>query len=625
MLKRKFEFLFILLLLVGVASASTPNNQVTQLFDESVINGENDIGNVLIIPLQYTPETYIFVNFSQKQAERYDNFQWQGNGSISVQDPASVVTVIVPNAQYYFSTAGIYTITSLLNSSYHTQIIVTNAPLNAQVITVTDIPNGMELNFSEDVFTITSEEKIVSASLYVESDVLPGEYTINYTVAGQNKSYTFDVDHNFAWNITDIEFNEDQQIKSGEARYLGTVTVENLGNDDVEVEIIKSGNESKMVVVQLPRIVYVGTSVEFDVQLQIPSVVTTGLYPVVLTFQDDYGNKQNITLDIEVVDALKPIIESINFSTDKAFTSNEISVIATDNDDVVNLTLEFDDKKIYLDKDQNLFTTNYMFDKISKYDMVFCAHDKSENVVCEHINRTFIKISALEGVQKSIRLPTVKFSSYSEHFLFNLTEDLDDGIVIQLVNVESDVINDDSYTVRIADAEGGIKRFDTYDNVITIKEAGTYSLEFRSNEERKYEGLLSYDVPEYVDPVFDTSFVVSFKDYQVTPAFSMDWSGKNNTCAPEDTGDYDSSEMVCRVAFPVDIKKEDISLPTTVREREQLDKDVEIIQDQWDTSKRRSAVIISLLVFVMIIMIWLVYYISNVYPYVRTLRRIKYD
>jgi len=623
--RKQIEIILMMLLLVPAALASVPNNQVTQLFEDEVPNGITDVGDLLIIPLQYTAEVYNLTNFSTTMTpERFDRFTWLGTESIAITDPLNRETVLVPGAQFYFSQTGTHTFVSLINSSNTGIIFVSSEPQNVVNIQLDEVPNGFDLNFSENNFILGSEERVVEATLIVDDDIEPGEYMINYTADGVTKEYEFTVIRNTDWNITDVSFDKEQSIKSGDDAYLGTIEIENLGNQDVEITLEKAGNQSQIVVVPSPKTLFKKSTIEFDIQLNVPSVTPKGTYDIVIRATDVFGKVQNVSLEVTVSDALKPRIESINFSTDKAFMENEIVVIATDNEDVKNVTLEYDGKKIFLEKDQNRFTTTQVFNKISQYNMVFCAFDAAENTECELVNRTFIKIAALDGVEKRIRMPTVKFAKYSSAFLVNLTESIEEGISVELVSMESDVRDDENaYTIRLVDEEGGIKRFDAYDNEIIIKDKGIYTLEVRSQEMRDYEGLIRFNVPEYVEEVSDVAFTVSFKGFDIPKDFSVDWFGENVTCKVVDTGDLDTSYRECPIRIDIDTDENDIALPTTIREREQLDSQVDEVEEELSDVKRRNATIITLLVFFAFIMIFTIYYIVNVYPYTRSMRKVK--
>jgi hypothetical protein len=610
-------------LLSAIAAASSPNNQITALLTTNVINGKIAVGEILFIPLQYVPEIRSLNNFSAITTQRYDRLLWLGGESISVNDPLNQETIVLPGGQYYFSRVGNHIITSLSNASKTAVITITNEPPNSITMVVNQVPRGFVLNFSQSSFVITGAEKVINATLFVDDDVVPGKYKVNYSINDNSYVKEFVVVKNVNWSIKDVSFSLNQTIKSGENRYLGTISIQNTGNQDVSIELTKAGEKNNVVVVQAPRTLFKKTTIDFDIQLQVPSITPTGVYDIIIVAMDEFDKRDNITLRVNVIDAIPPRIDEINFSTDKAFMPNEVRVIAVDNNNVSNVTMEYDGKKVRLLKDQNLFTTQVTFNKISEYAIKFCASDDSTNVYCTTINKTFTKVSALDGGVRTIRMPTMRYAKYSRVFLINLTENIPEGVVVELVSMEAVGGGNVSYTLRIVDDKGGVKRFDAFDNQIMIKEKGRYYLEVRSEEAKDYEGLLRYNVPEYVDEISDLSFFVSFKDYDIPQDFTINWFGKDVSCKVVDTGDLDTSYRECPIVIPIDIAQKDIALPTTIREREQLDSQVGVVEDELSRTKKRTAVIITLLSVLILLIIVFIYYIVNIYPYFRILRSVK--
>lgn len=623
-MRKTIEIIFICILLsLSFVAASSPNNQVTQLFDTDVVNGINGIGEILVIPMQYEADEFTVDNFSDIQVERYDRFIWIGNNTISFITPSGTDDIVVPGSSYIFMQQGIYTYAKLTNITMNATVTALAAPINRVQIEVLDAPNGIELQFFEDDFILTNE-KVIEAILDVNEDVDPGQYTVLYQVGEVLKNYTFVVEENKAWKAKE-NFTLQQDIKAGESRYIGYIEINNTGNTDVELDILKIGNNTDIVVVPDKRTLFKKSSIRFDVQLQVPSTTEPGSYEVELYITDD-DNDKNITLTIDVVDSEKPKIERINFSEEYVFMDNIVSVIATDNNEVTNVTIDFDGKNFTMEKDQNLFTFKHSFKKLSQYTFDVCAYDASDNVFCKQVNKTFDKMNVIEGVEKNIRLPTVKFSSYSSAYLLTLNESMEDGVVVELVSIESEVAEDDSYSVRIVDDEGGAKRFDIYENEIKLYNAGDYYIEVRSEEMRQYEGVLRVHVPEYVTEVADINFEVAFKDYSVPLNYTIpDIYGKQVDCNPVDTGDYDTSYQECTYQIPFSVNSEDIVVPLSVNEKNRIESSVDEVQQELEEAKRRSAVIISLLVVFFISILMFIYYIVYTYPYQRIKVKIKDD
>jgi len=617
-----FLLVIIVFSILQVASASTPNNQVTQLFEDELINGENEIGELLIIPIDYNTEYINHSNFSTFTTKRFDTLRWQGSESIEITAPSSQTTIIVPNGLYQFTSLGVYQVQSITNASNSFSIIIINEPSNLVDIFVNSIPNGMTMNFSDDSFILVDEE-VIDVTLTIDEDLEPDDYQINYSVGNVNKTFNFELLKNYAWEVEDVDFDVNQSIKAGESRYVGSVTINNLGNQDVDISFTTSGNNSQIVSSQDEKTLFVGSSVEFDIQLQVPSITKPGDYDIFVSFKDDYDNVEEGNLTVSVIDSTLPSIDNITFSSTKAFTKNNIVVLANDNNDVTNVTFEVDDKVIQMKKDANRFTTTYTFDKISQYALTFCAYDGSNNKVCTQELKRFTKTNAITLVP-SIKMPTVKYATYSKMKLFTLKEALSQALVVELLNIESAVPGDTSSQVRIVEPSGSIKRFDTYENAIDVKAKGTYYLEVRSDEIRDYQGIIRLNVPEYVEEVQDISFSVGFKDYEVPTNYAInDIYGTNTNCTPHDTGNFDTSYQLCPIKIPFNVKMEDIVIPMTVAEKERLHNEAQVIQDDFDKSKRRTATIITLLTTMVLLLVYGIYYMIAIFPYMRVKVRVK--
>ena len=618
-------FAITLLLLIPLVMASTPNNQVEQLFDDEVVNGVNDIGSLLFVANQYNPDTYEVDDFVDVSVQKYDKMIWNGSESVSVLNPIFEETVLIQGSQYYFTRQGTYQVNSLTNSSHFFYIDAQPEFQNNVIIEPVDIPNGMEVNLSDDNF-ILSDEKTIDATLFIDDDVSPGDYTIEYEINNIPYNYSFEVLENSNWTIANVTFEDSYKIKSGEDKYLGKIITENLGNVDVEISLTKEGNNSNIIIVQRPQTLYKKSNRSFDVELQVPSIIEAGVYDYSIIVSGD-GRNFTVPLEVEVLDAQLPIIESINFSTDRAFVDNDISVYAYDNDDIEQLILSYGSKNVELEKDANLFTTTIKFEKLSEYNFKFCAIDTSGNKGCEEINKTFEKSDSLEGVPKSVALPVVKVGTYAKKFLFNLTENLDEPIVVELIDIDANIADSEQdYTLRIVDEDGGVKRFDTYDNSIEIDDKGTYSISMKSEKISEYEGTIRINVPEYIQEVDDISFTAAFRDYELDDSFTLnDVYGNDVLCEAFDENEFSRSYYLCNLKIPANIKKEDIVIPLTVQEKERLEGIAGEVEKDLQQTKRRSATFIGILIAIIFGFGAFLYFIIEIYPYIRAVRQIKDD
>lgn len=612
----KIKYLLLMILLIPTVFASTPQFSVNYLFENEVINGNIDIGDILFLKQPYQSDVIQRQTISNFTLQEYDVLKWMGNESIKVRNPQLSESILVAGSEYYFSSDGLYQIFSMLNNSDMAYITVIDSKPNTINITEVNVPIGMSLVFSNTSFLLENE-KTIGLTLDIDDDVMYGDYALSFKINNISKSHQFKVLRNFNWTINDTNLTKNIIIKNGESKYLGRIELINNGNMDVEITTTKYGNDSHMIGIPQPQTLYRKNQLFIDIQAQVPTIQLPGNYT--LNIRMDGGNiTQNVSLNVTVQDSILPSIDQVNFSSDRVFVNNNITVIATDNNDVKSVILYFDDKNVVLKKDGNIFTGSYLFDKLSQYNMQLCAEDIEKNKVCEDINRTFIKLKVIEGHNKSIQMPSVKFAKYSSKFLINLSVDVPEGISLQLVSFEGNTQINNTALIRVVDEDGSIKQFTQFTNDVKIFDKGTYTIEVRSDIEGDFEGLLRFDVPEYIESVQDTTFRVSFKNYDVPLDFTQEWiDGRQFECKVIDTGDLDSSYFNCEITYPISLKAGTLSVPTTNEERQKFKDEANLVREELAKNKRKQAWIISILILVPIIILLWGLYMVLIYPTLR--------
>lgn len=615
---RKSILLAGILLLIAIPNviASTPNFEITNLLENEATNGNNDFGNLLFVEKPYFSDYHNKSVISQEIYQQYDILQWRGD-SIKITNPKNVDTVLVNSSEYYFEDIGIHQITSMTNSS-ETAIISIN-PADPIHINITDIniPIGFEFNFSNNDFDFETE-KSISADLSIDDDVEFGDYDILYKVNGVQKKQSIELLKVINWSEDDENLSKSQTIKSGDGIYLGRIILENKGNEDVEITVAKDGNQTGMLGIPQPQTLYRKNIMNLDFQINVPTITPAGIYEMEIIISGG-GIIKTIPINITVIDAIAPTIELIDFSTDKVFVDNLISVTATDNDDVANVTITYDGETYGFKKDANLFTRTEKFTKLSRYIFNFCATDVEGNKVCQIVNKTFEQQDVIEGEQKVMNMDSMRYGKYSRMFLFNITKKLDEDIVLEIVNYEKYPVESNQTPVfRVVDDDGSIKNFGKYNSEIRIADAGNYYFEVRGDEELDINGILRATVPDQYKEIQDITFKVSFKDYDVPKDFSVNWvNGRNVDCKVEDTGNLDTSYYACELKYPIDTRASDISIPTTVQERNKFENEANDVRKELDDSKRKSGWVIGIMVAFFVLLILYTVFMVLYYPYIR--------
>lgn len=601
----KISLVMIVLLLFPLVFASSPEYSVSHLLDDEVVNGVVDLGDLLFIGEQYTSELFVLSDIEALTLQQFDTLRWVGNGSVKIVSPTFQDTILVFGSEYYFSSFGGYTIESMINSSVFDFIVCVGADLNVINVSAGVVPIGFDLSFSDDSF-ILDEEETIAVTLVVDDDVVPDEYDIIYKINNVSFTKSVEVIENINWSMNIDDLDSVVEIKSGQGMYLGRIDLENVGNTDVEISISKTGNSTHLVGIPQPQTMYRKNSLSIDIQAQVPSVQSSGEYVIDLEVSGG-GKSENVSIIINVVDVILPVIESINFSTDKVFMDNAIVVVATDNTDVIGLTMGYDGQVIELDKDGNVFTTNVQFNKLSRYVFDFCALDEDDNEVCQVVNKTFEKQPVISDVVSVVSLPAMKVGKYASFDVFNITTAIGEGVTIKLVSLDLPTTNNATEPIiRFVDESGSVKAFTKYEEEIKLFGTGVITLEVRADFVSDFTGVLRIVMPEQYESVQDITFTASFKDYDVPQDFSTQWvGGRDLSCRVVDTGDLLTSKYICELEFPIDTNPDDISVPTTVSERNGFKNEADVVRAELKKSRASSAWVISILiVIVIVILLW---------------------
>jgi len=615
---RKELFLVFFLLLLPLGLSSTPDFGIETSFDDEVVNGNNTIGSLVLTTRPYIPDTYNFSSFDNFSAQQHDIVVWQGNETIRVTPPFGNDIFLINNSELYIDNVGDYHFVSLQNQSKLGTMQIVSRDFNTIEIERLSTPSGIDLSFSKSSFELVNEE-VVSVYVHVDEDVNTGVYDLSYKVNDRVREFEVEVMKNLDWEIAETNITEEINISSGQNLYIGYLILENTGNDDVTISTNKYGDYRHLVIIPQPQKLFKKSTLRLEFSVQVPTTQgpTTAVVPINIS-GGDKNEVGNLTLYIK--DSIKPVIESINFSNERAQTENNISIIATDNNNVSNVTLEYDDKIIVFDKNNQLFTQTIVFDKLSRYLLTFCAFDNDDNKECVLMNKTFTQLDLIVDLENTIKMPSKKVSQYSKIKLFNLTEDVKEGVFLTLDSFEALTTTefDDSYTIRVVDGDGSIKTFRSFEQEIMVSKKGEVFLEIRSNEVADYTGIISITPPEYASQVSDIKFDVSFKDYDVPNDFVRPWTHDSEVdCKVVDTGDLGNTRYECTFDAPIDIRPDDISIPTTISERQEFENKANVVSEELKTTKKRSAVIITFLAVLLLIIGLLSYYMIYHYPYVR--------
>ena len=481
--------LFFILLALPMVNASEPDYTVTHLINEEFDNGVSDFGDLLFVEQPYKAESHYLEIIQDYTVQRYDKIRWNGDQALRIIDPSGQESIIVQGNDYYFSRSGTYEIFDVANSS-NSAFIISN-PEDENLITITkgQIPSGIDIEFSTTEFQL-QDQKTVNAEITINDDFDAGIYEISYFINGDEHFENIKILQNKNWSFDYSDIERNPVVRAGEDLYLGRIIINNTGNMELDVLTEKVGDEKHMIVIPSEKTLFKKSQVFFDIEAQVPVIQNNGIYDFNIKFSAG-GITKNVSIELEVVDNIEPVIEDYKFSSELAFTDNDIRVTATDNDNVANVTLSFNDETIVFDKDNNVFTATYNFNKLSMYEMTLCAFDDSDNSDCLDINKTFSRKKIITDYNKVLDMPSVQYGAYSEAKIFNITEDLDKPVTLFIKDL--DVFGEDNasdVSFRITDSDGSIIKFSDTTKKVEITDAGEYFFEVKSDSIADYEGII---------------------------------------------------------------------------------------------------------------------------------------
>lgn len=615
--------LILILLMLPVVLASTPDYEIQDNIETTLDVGSQDMGDLIFTPKPYISDLYTKNNYDNETYQKFDRLIWEGQ-PVEIKRN-NIVVVLTSGSQYYFDSVGEYKLTNLANASLNSTIIITSEDIPSYILNL-NTPNGITGSLSQTNINL-QQQRIVDLNLNVDKDLSPGDYDINIELdtdtpglEDMTLEYEMSLPEIKTWIIEEDTVGDVAYGKTGKVENAGEIIIKNTGNTNFNIEVSAEGDAKTFVPTYGIQTIFKKSTLMIPLQLQIPSRQAKGNYSLTLLIEG--GDNDTIEKDIIVVvqDNIPPKIESIEFLHGYAFLNNTITIYTDDNLGVSNATISYDDNTYIMVKDEQQFTHNTRFEKLSRYVFEICVYDNDGNTLCEEINKTFNKLDIIHA-NKNIKFPKVKYGKFARAPIFNLSiSDLQD-VKIRLKEFYADEINQssifDKCIIRIIDGDGSIKKFSKYEDKIIINEKGIILLEINCDTLTSYSGILEFVLPGYIEEIDDIRFNGDFAEYGLPTDFEQEWFGKTLDCDVIDMGDLESSYYKCELRLDISTKKNDLPIPTTISERERLDEELEEQAAIFNKKETRYRVIIGLLIGFLIVAILFTYFFNNIYPNLR--------
>lgn len=626
-MKRLLLPLLLVLLIVPMVSASTRTMNTNIDIDETLVNGNQQLGEILVSQNTIVGERFNVSTFSVITAETNDIGTWIGNGTLLIKKSGIFVGFWEPYEDFVFSVPGIYNYTtSGGNVTSSGQIVITDPEILLINIEIKGTPFAYHIE--PNPFTLSGSGEVVEISVDVDEDTIVKDYPYELVISSQFENVTlsrnFSIQEYENWNLTENTVNKTYSIKSGTVEPLGYFKIVNTGNVDFPVTIELLGDGKSFIQTQSQQTLYRKTFTLFNIIGQIPSRTEHGVYNVTAIIKGGDIQK-TYEFSLTVTDVQGPEIKRISFQDVTVYHTNEMVVEATDNIGVRNVTVKYDDETHTMIKDQQLYTWEYPAKIPGIKTFTICAEDVSGNKECVDYNETFTKLDII-AFSPNINMVTKKTGLYASAVLFNISEKPPESIEVKLVDFTTNYIEEGNYSqganskLRIVDGEGSVIQLNNIGDVIQVYNQGQIKVEITSDRDITYDVVLQIIPRSYMENI-TTLIRISgrFRDYNVPEPFTIgDWYGnKPFSCTVTDTGDVENSFYDCKVQFPITVDVKDLAIPTLPQEKTATDTNFQnILKQEREKIKKKNLYISAILGILGITIGWLIYG-AKVYPYFR--------
>ncbi|MFW6272492.1 MAG: hypothetical protein ACOC2U_01775 [bacterium] len=557
-------WLVILLLLVAFILFANDAYGATQKysieerpFDTQLEYGEQHLGYFIVNNDGFRSKTIKWNNLQNATFDKTDKLDWQGSDNIRIyKDNEHKITLSADDSPYSFSETGTYKI-NLTNSNKTSEVEVvsrSNKLINLSVETEND-----NLNVKHpDSIDISDGNKNINMSINANESLEPGDYNINFifddgiTKELINKTVTMPRFRTF--KILNNTLKDDYKLQAGKVQELGTMTVQNTGNTDFNIDSFEYGNISQFITTQDTLNLYKDNKVSFQLYAQLPLKQTSGYFEGRIQLVG--GNTSyDHNLSINITDKTNPKILNISYDDMVVYKDAKIYVRAEDNVFLERCELEIDNETFKSKFDGQECMIELSKEVPKDYEANISVYDSSNNVNSTQENLTFTKINAVSDIEELV-MPTKKHGNYAEGVVLNLSEDIPKPINITMTDYHSDKDNVKSdMEFKYADSE--YQKIEDINDTYQFDTNGSVILRLRNANSTKYYGELKIDYPNMLN-VSNSKKIIKFEgehvDYGVPEPFTRVLPGDGEhkiSCDVINTGNLDSTKLDCNFLYDI--------------------------------------------------------------------------
>jgi len=595
-------------------SATRDYNYEVEIDANFSSNGSiKSIGNIIFYSQIVDSEVIVISNINNSYGNlngtKFDVLEVSGQNSVKLKLlPDGEEISLIPGGIYEFTTAGIYKVWKFIDDNVTGTIDIkeiNDITLNLGIDCLADLT----LNQSS---LILGEEDSIQIISNISQNFPSGDYDLKINVQNNGEvkiiSGTFHRDE-----VKVFELVEDNMangtVKMGEVGEFGFIKLRNVGNVQFSV-IINISDYDDILSYTSPVSLYPGLDIKIPVFYSISHSTELGDRngTLKITNNNQVWDKK---LSINIADSINPTIFNISFEGDK-FIKERITtlVIADDNENIANVTCKWDNLTIVLGEDGKFYRGSLLFDNVGVKNLRYCVRDTSNNTNCTTMSINVTKQNYINYTE-TVKLPSTRYNKFSEGVIFNVSKPM--VITIKLV----DINYEGNYTMRIEDGRGVEQYIEGRGGKVTIDNSGQVRIGIMGRTEGEFSGILLITVPLSHESIGRITFSGKVLDYDIPAPIHQEWFGSWLDCDVEDTGQFETSKIKCKIDFPISADLDNTILPVTPEGKETL---MFSHKQEIDTLSDRvigKNIIIGCLIFLSIMLIALLIFMVRIHPILR--------
>jgi len=512
---------------------------------------------------------------------------------------------------------------AMLNSVVLAKLTVNNTHLS--IFSNKTVSNVNIYTNSKNIFLVPSHFDTIANSTTSYSEILwNNTYDTNelvkFFVVSDSGFET--IEYNFTQpetkNFIIENFTTNFTVNDGDSGYM-LIRIANIGNSETRPTISKTGNATEFFNITVPSVgVRQEKYIIFD--YEIPNNTKNGLYYSEVNIADG-DTKYNYTIFFDILDIEKPVIHSINFSNMTVVKMFNMTVNATDNNMIKNVSVNITGNDYsnleYLKFENGLYVANMTIYNKGIYNFDFFVEDMYGNNITKKVTKEVYGLKTAD-VWRDVKFGKVKTNMARNKKIMYLYEPLNLTVkVIDLVVINHNILNASNNSYEFKLSFQGIPDFNItkgLEKTVNV-EPGEVDLLAYSSDPIEYRGVIEIYFPETEQE--DKKVIIFdgvFQNYTVTPDYETNMYKYPMSCKGKDKGNYQDSKYVCQIEYPIDFEIDKIQVLGSVGDLKGTITAINNDRDFWKQRYNDANRTIMYIIYAIIIIVVAFLLYEKVYP-----------